>query len=136
MVLRSDHYDHPMRFERAMDLLIYRVVNDFKNEGKYNFEVRTNAKLLNPYSGKQNVHINVKNKKKPDGETALSRPDVEIEDPENGLWIIIDAKNYSSSVKVPSKEELNKDVKCRWKRKGNYSPTVGLMICSLNQLIS
>ena len=27
MVLRSDNYDHPMRFERAVNLLLYALSN-------------------------------------------------------------------------------------------------------------
>lgn len=33
MVLRSDHFDHPMRFERAVDLLIYRAIEEYRSDG-------------------------------------------------------------------------------------------------------
>jgi len=132
MVLRSDHYDHPMRFERAMNLMLYRIIEDKRVSGKYSFEVRTNAKLPNPKTGGDNIRINVKNKKDADGINMVdSRPDVELEDPEAGLWLIVDAKNYSSS-NIPKTDELLKDIKCRYKRKPQYSPTVGMLVCSTN----
>ena len=53
-----------MRFERAVDLLIYHAVLEAK---EYKFEVRTNAKLLSPHTGLRNLHIDVKTKKKADG---------------------------------------------------------------------
>lgn len=132
MVLRSDHYDHPMRFERAMNLMLYRITEDYRVSGKYSFEVRTNAKMLNPVTGGGNVRINVKNKKDADGINMVdSRPDAELEDPEVGLWLIVDAKNYSST-NIPRTDELLKDIKCRYKRKPQYSPTVGMLVCSSN----
>jgi hypothetical protein len=121
-----------MRFERALNLLLYRAVEDFRKSGKYSFEVRTNAKLKNPITGATNLAINVKNKKSRDGvNMSLSRPDVELEDSESGFWIIGDAKNYSST-NIPSLEEMLKDIKCRYKRNPKYAPTVGLMVCSTN----
>ena len=127
MYLRSDHFDNPMRFERAVDLLVYQAKLELK---KYNFEVRTNAKLLNPHNGLKNLHINVKNKKKADGiNDALSRPDCEIEDEEHGIWMVIDAKFYNSK-NCPKTDEIIKDIKCRYKRKPVYSPTVGLLVFS------
>jgi hypothetical protein len=132
MVLRSDHYDHPMRFERAMDLMLYRITEDYRVSGKYSFEVRTNAKLPNPKIGGENIRINVKNKKDADGLNMVdSRPDAELIDSEAGLWLIVDAKNYSSS-NIPKTDELLKDIKCRYKRKPQYSPTVGMLVCSTN----
>ena len=132
MVLHSDHYDHPMRFERAMNLMLYRITEDYRVSGKYSFEVRTNAKLPNPKIGGENIRINVKNKKDVDGLNMVdSRPDAELEDPEAGLWLIVDAKNYSSS-NIPKTDELLKDIKCRYKRKPQYSPTVGMLVCSTN----
>ena len=132
MVLRSDHYDHPMRFERAMNLMLYRITEDYRVSGQYSFEVRTNAKLPNPATGRENIRINVKNKKDVDGLNMVdSRPDAELEDPEAGLWLIVDAKNYSSS-NIPKTDELLKDIKCRYKRKPQYSPTVGMLVCSTN----
>ena len=132
MVLRSDHYDHPMRFERAMNLMLYRITEDYRVSGKYSFEVRTNAKLPNPATGRENLRINVKNKKDADGLNMVdSRPDAELEDSEAGLWLIVDAKNYSSS-NIPKTDELFKDIKCRYKRKPQYSPTVGMLVCSTN----
>jgi hypothetical protein len=132
MVLRSDHYDHPMRFERAMNLMLYRITEDYRVSGKYSFEVRTNAKLPNPATGRENIRINVKNKKDADGLNIVdSRPDAELEDSEAGLWLIVDAKNYSSS-NIPKTDELFKDIKCRYKRKPQYSPTVGMLVCSTN----
>jgi hypothetical protein len=132
MVLRSDHYDHPMRFERAMNLMLYRITEDYRVSGKYSFEVRTNAKLPNPATGRENIRINVKNKKDADGLNMVdSRPDAELIDSEAGLWLIVDAKNYSSS-NIPKTDELFKDIKCRYKRKPQYSPTVGMLVCSAN----
>ncbi len=64
MYLRSDHFDNPMRFERAVNLLVYHAVLELKS---FKFEVRTNAKLLNPHTGFTNIRINVKKKKKADG---------------------------------------------------------------------
>ena len=132
MVLRSETYDHPMRFERAMDLMLYRITEDYRVSGKYSFEVRTNAKMLCPATGGGNVRINVKNKRDADGINMVdSRPDAELEDPEAGLWLIVDAKNYSSS-NIPRTDELLKDIKCRYKRKPQYTPTVGMLVCSTN----
>lgn len=92
--------------------------------------MRTNAKLLNPYTGAANIRIIVKNKKKSDGiNTAESRPDIELEDKEAGLWLVIDAKHYKSN-NIPRKDEMIKDIKCRYKRDPKYAPTVGLMICA------
>ena len=131
-VLCSDHYDHPMRFERAMNLRLYRITENYRVSGKYSFEVRTNAKLPNPATGRENIRINVKNKKDADGLNMVdSRPDAELEDSEAGLWLIVDAKNYSSS-NIPKTDELFKDIKCRYKRKPQYSPTVGMLVCSTN----
>jgi hypothetical protein len=87
-------------------------------------------------TGAPNSTINVKNKKARDGvNTCDSRPDAELEDPESGLWLIVDAKNYSST-NVPNKDELLKDIKCRYKRNPKYAPTVGLMVCSTNQRLA
>ncbi len=127
MYLRSDHFDNPMRFERAVNLLVYHAVLELKS---FKFEVRTNAKLLNPHTGFTNIRINVKKKKKADGvNEQLSRPDCEIEDEQHGLWIVIDAKFYNSK-QCPSSEEIIKDIKCRYRRKPQYCPTVGLLVFS------
>ena len=127
MHLRSDNFDLPMLFERTVNLLVYYAAKDMK---AYSFEVRTNAKLVNPITGEKNLHIDVKEKKKSDGiNTQLSRPDCELEDSDNGIWIVIDAKYYNSK-NTPHTDEMLKDIKCRHRKKAHYTPTVGLMICS------
>jgi hypothetical protein len=102
-----------MRFERSVILLIYMAVHRILQMIGYNFEIRTNAKLLNPQNGEENLQIEVKMKKKPDGITnKRSRPDCELELPDLGIWIVIDAKFYNST-KCPKTDEIIKDMKCR-----------------------
>jgi hypothetical protein len=68
---------------------------------------------LNPHNGEENLKIEVKTKKKSDGITnTLSRPDCELELPDLGIWIVIDAKFYTST-NSPKTDEIIKDMKCR-----------------------
>ena len=133
MVLRSDHYDHPMRFERAMNLMLYRIIEDKRVSGKYSFEVRTNAKLPNPKTGGDNIRINVKNKKDADGIIWLTRDLMRSwRTLRQGFGSYSTPRITLLHTFLRRTDELLKDIKCRYKRKPQYSPTVGMLVCSTN----